>query len=163
MTTSSENPPPGEVFKGLGLRNWLRTAGAGIFKAFTVGVDALKFIRENFGAIRTQDFYEIRREVGVISKEVQALIDYPGNQLIPLAWHKEDHGLILSSEYQYRIEIIGSDPFVGGLKTQFMTVASDRQLTTDEIQDVARSYVGEGGQSGEVVLGAFGAVTPFKR
>lgn len=163
MSLNPGNPPPGEIFKGGGIRNWLRTAGKGIFTAFEKGIDALSFIRQNLGAIRTQDFYQIRREVGEIATGVKELLSYPSDQLVPLAWHKQDHGLILSSEYQYRIEIIGSDPILGGLKTQYMTVASDRQLTTDEIQDVARSYVGEGGQSGEVVIGAFGEIVPMIR
>lgn len=163
MSLSSDNPPPGEVFKGRGLRNWLRTAGKGVFDAFPKANDALNFIKANLGSIRRQTFLDIRREVLDIAKGPRELEVYPTDQLIPLDWHKNEHGLLLSSEYQYRIEIVGSDPFVGGLKNQFVTVASDRQLTPGEVQDVARSFIGEGGQSGEIVLAAFGDIIPMRR
>lgn len=160
---SIDNPNPLPIFKGGAIRNWLRTSGSGIFKAFEVGTDALKYIRANLGGIRTQDFYEIRRQVEGLAAVAKKIKDYPGDQLVPLRWHDADHGLTLSSEFQYRVEIIGVDTKTGLLKSQFMTVASKTQLTTDQIQDTARSYIGEGGESGDIVVGRFGEITPMRR
>jgi hypothetical protein len=155
--------PLANILSGNAIRNWLRTDGAGIFRAYETGVEALDFIRSHLGAIRTQDFYEIRRQVLSVQTASDVLSGYPTSQLIPLAWHNTDHGLNLSSEFQYRIELFGFDPNTGQIKNQFMTVAADRQLTSDQVQDVARSYVGEGGESGEIVLSSFGEITPMKR
>ena len=156
-------PAFGNILKGDAIRNWLRTDGAGIFSAFESGVEALSFIREHLGAIRTQDFYDIRRQVLDVATSGQRLQDYDTSQLIPQAWHATDHGLNLSTEYQYRIELFGYDPNTGQIKSQHMTVAADRQLTSDQVQDVARSYLGEGGESGDIVLSRFGQIEPMKR
>lgn len=156
-------PPPGEIFKGAGLRNYLRTSGKGIFDAFPKANDALNFIKSNLGAIRRQDFLTIRRQVLNIAKGPRQLDDYDKNALIPMKWHKQDHGLSLSSEYQYRIELVGTDPKTGSIKTQWMTVATDTQMNTSDVQDVARTYAGEGGDSAGIIIAAFGEIIPIRR
>lgn len=152
-----------QVLKGSALRNWLRTDGAGIFRAFGSGVEALGYVREHLGAIRTQDFYQIRREVLAVQTAEVEPGTYPGDQLIPMRSHVQDHGLNLSSEYQYRVQLFGYDPNTGQLKDQWMTIASDHQLTPDQVQDTARAYLGEGGESGDIVLSAFGGITAMRR
>lgn len=149
--------------RGDALRNWLRTDGAGIFTAFNTGSSALEFARSAGLQVRTQDFYAIRREVLAVVDSSQPLLNYPGNQLIPLNWHVSDHGLDLSSEFQYRIHMFGADQNTGILKDQWMTVASDRQLTSDQVREVARSYVGEGGVSGEIESYHFAEIEPLMR
>jgi len=151
------------LFRGDELRNWLRTDGAGIFTTFESGAKALEFVRGLGVAIRDSDFYSIRREVLNVAQSSQPLLDYPNNQLIPIAWHVQDHGLELSSEFQYRIHMYGADVNTGILKGQWMTVASNRQLTIDEVQEVARSYVGEGGVSGEIEDFHFAEIEPLRR
>lgn len=154
---------PGGALRGDALRNWLRTDGAGIFTAFETGSEALDFARSYGLAIRTEDFYSIRREVLNVANSSQPLLEYPNNQLIPLNWHVQDHGLDLTTDYQYRIHLYGADAETGFLKDQWMTVASNRQLTIAEVQDVARSYVGEGGVSGEIEDFHFAEVQPLAR
>jgi hypothetical protein len=151
------------LLRGDELRNWLRTDGAGLFTAFDTGVEALSFARDLGLAIRTQDFYEIRRQVLNVAESSQPLLNYPDNQLIPLNFHVQDHGLDLTTEFQYRIHMYGADENTGLLKGQWMTVASDRQLTIDEVKEVARSYVGEGGVSGEIMDFQFAEVEPLRR
>jgi len=151
------------LLQGDSLRNWLRTDGAGLFTAFDTGSEALGFARELGLQIRTQDFYAIRREVLNVAVSSQPLLEYPDNQLIPLNWHVSDHGLELSSEFQYRIHMYGADSGTGILKSQWMTVASDRILTMDEVKEVARSYVGEGGVSGEIEDFHFAEIEPLRR
>ena len=148
---------------GQSFYNWLRTDGQGIFTAFETGIKALNFLRELGSGIRTQVFYEIRREVLAVAASSQPLLDYPDNQLVPLNWHVQDHGLELSSEFQYRIHMYGSDQETGVLKDQWMTIASDRQLTPDQIKEVARSYVGEGGTSGQIEDYHFAEIEPLRR
>jgi len=151
------------VLSGQAIRNWLRTDGAGIFRAFESGNQALQYIRSHLGAIRTQDFYDIRRQVLSLQTAGDALRGYNTSQLIPRAWHSTDHGLNLSSQFLYRIELFGFDSNTGQIKNQTMSVATDRQLTIDQVQDVARSYIGEGGESGDIVLQNFGDVVAMER
>lgn len=154
--------PPG-FLRGEALRNWLRTDGAGIFSAFNTGAGALDFARELGVAIRTQDFYTIRNEVLSVIESSQSLSDYPTNQLVPLAWHVQDHGLELSSNFQYRVHMFGADREEGVLSSQWVTVASDRQLTIDQIKDVARSFLGEGGDSDRIFDPVFGEIESLRR
>jgi hypothetical protein len=151
------------LLRGDALRNWLRTDGAGLFTSAESGAEALRFARGLGLEIRTQDFYAIRREVLNVVESSQPLLNYPGNQLVPLNWHVQDHGLNLSSEYQYRIHLIGADENTGILKDQWMTVASNRQLTPDEVREVSRGYVGEGGVSGEIQQFRFAEIEPLRR
>jgi hypothetical protein len=151
------------LLRGDALRNWLRTDGAGLFSAFETGSEALNFARENGLAIRSQDFYSIRREVLNVIESAQPLLDYPDNQLIPLNWHVADHGLNLTTEFQYRTHMYGADPETGVLKDQWVTVASNRQLTIDEVKQQARSYIGEGGDSGDIEDVHFAEIEPMMR
>jgi len=151
------------LLRGDSLRNWLRTDGAGLFTAFESGRAAYDFAESLGMQIRLQDFYAIRREVLNVVQSSQPLLDYPDNQLIPLNWHVSDHGLELSSEFQYRVHMYGADSGTGILKSQWMTVASDRILTMDEVKEVARSYVGEGGVSGEIEDFHFAEIEPLRR
>lgn len=151
------------LLRGEKLRNWLLTDGAAIFAAFETGKEALDFFREGGGAIRTADFYAIRKQVLNRTESGNPLTDYPSNQLIPINWHVIDHGLELSSDFLYNIKLIGYDQKSGILKEQWMGVASDRQLTQDQIKEVARSYVGEGGESGEIKDYIFGEIEPLAR
>jgi len=163
MTLPIEFEVPPGTFRGDALRNWLRTDGAGIFSAFKTGEAALDFARDAGLQIRTQDFYAIRRQVLAVIDSAQPLLNYPTNQLIPLNWHVSDHGLELTTDFQYRIHLFGVDPESGYLQDKWMTVASDRQLTQNEVQEVARGYVGEGGASGDIEDFRFGEIEPMTR
>lgn len=151
------------LLRGDKLRNWLLTDGAEIFAAFDTGAEALQFFREGGGSIRTADFYSIRRQVLNRTESSTPLQDYPTNQLIPLNWHVTDHGLDLSTDFLYNIKLIGLDTETGLLKEQWMSVASDRQLTSDQVKEVARGFVGEGGASGEIMDYFFGSIEPLAR
>ena len=153
---------PGTL-RGVELRNWLRTDGAGLFRLFDTTDAALTYARELGLQIRTQDFYAIANQVKSLWDAGDKISGYSSNQLIPLAWHDKEHGLELSSAYQYRIQLFGSDPETGYLTARWMTVASDRQLSKDMVKEVAMSYVGEGGQSGEVEDIKFGDIQPLRR
>lgn len=151
------------LLRGADLRDWLRTDGASLFTAFDSGIEALEFFREGGGKIRTQDFYQVRNEVLNRVDSGSFLEGYPGNQLVPLQWHVIEHGLDLSTEFLYNIKLIGYDTKTGILKEQWMGVPSDHQLTPDEIKDVAASYVGEGGDSGEIRDYFFAEIEPLMR
>jgi hypothetical protein len=163
MVTPIDFEVPGGLLRGDKLRNWLRTDGAGLFSAFPSGVEALNYARELGLAIRTQDFYTVRSEVLSVVETIQPLLNYPDNQLIPIKRHSTTHKLDLSTEFQYRIHLFGSDEDTGILKDQWMTVASARQLTKNEVREVARSYVGEGGASGEIRDYRFAEISAMRR
>jgi hypothetical protein len=148
---------------GQSFYNWLRTDGSGLFTAFETGQAALDFLRELGSGIRTQEFYKIRREVLSLAEARDKLLGYVTNQLIPLNWHDQNHGLQLTTEFQYRIELFGADPETGTLSLKYMTIASNRQLTIDEVHEAARNYVGEGQPSGQIEQYVFGTITPMQR
>lgn len=151
------------LLRGAELRNWLRTDGARIFTAFDTTSEALTYVREYGIKIRTQDFYDIARQVSSLWESSEKLEDYAGSQTIPLSWHDSEHGLDLSTKFQYRVQLIGADQNTGILKSQWMTVASETRLSQDQVKDVARSYVGEGGVSGEIEDYFIGTIQPLRR
>lgn len=153
---------PGTL-RGTALRDWLRTDGAAIFRSFETTDEALTYVRDLGIQIRTQDFYAIARQVKSLWESGDKIADYAGNQLIPLAWHNNEHGQELSSAYQYRIQLFGADPDTGFLTQRWMTVASDRQLTKDQIKDVAREYNSEYATPGQIEGILFGDIQPLRR
>ena len=148
--------------QGESLRNWLRTDGAGIFSAFSTGIDALEFARELGVSIRTSDFYQIRREVLAQIESAQPLFGYPDNQLIPYAWHETNHGMDFSTEFTYRVHEFGRDRNTGVLRDQWVSVASDRIMTRNEIIETARQYVGERGDSDRITDVHYAEIEPLR-
>jgi hypothetical protein len=148
---------------GNAARKWLRTDGAGLFFAYPKGADLLSYLRDNGVSIPSSTFYEIRSQV-LSSNELQLQISsLSPYELVPMAYHNMDHGLTLSAEYEYRIHLYGTDPETGDIKSQWMTIASDRQLDKNTIQETARMYLGEGGESGNILLDSYGELEALRR
>ena len=128
----------GEIFpiRGEEFRNWLRTAGQEIFSLYPTGAEALDWLRGEGAAIRDADFYQIRREVLGASRYQEQIETYAADQLIPAAWHVQDHGLELSNQFLYRIQVFGTDPATGEQITKYFAVSSGRQLTPNEAADL---------------------------
>jgi len=123
------------------LRNWLRTSGSGLFESFTSGADILEILRSEGAAIRTSDFYAIRRQVLERVQTDQRMLDYGGDQLIPAAWHMDDHGWNLSQDYLYIVKVRGEDPLTYDPVEKFMSVSSSRQMTTEEVFDELNAMI----------------------
>jgi hypothetical protein len=153
---------PGEM-RGSALRNWLRTDGAGLFTAFPSGAQALSYARDLGFAMRTQDFYTIRRQVLSLVATAQKLLNYPDNQLIPYQSHEVNTGLKMQYDFEYRIHLFGADTATGLLKDQYMTVTSDNILTKNQVRDTARAYAAEGGKSGDIVDFHFAEIYAMRR
>lgn len=136
------------LLEGRALNNWLRTGGSSLFRIFETGADALRYLQSQGLEVPSSTFYRIRQEVLDVSNSSTRLVNYDGDSLIPLNWHVKSHGLDLSTDYQYRIQLIGNDADTGLLKEEWMTVVSDRQLTKNEVQAMARAYLGEYGETG---------------
>lgn len=119
--------------EGESLRNWLGSAGQRIFTEFISGREALDWLRSQGGAIRTQDFYAIRREVLGRSVYDHLIDTLRENTLVPLGWTVYDHGWELSQNYLYMVDVTGTDPWTGDKVTKHFSVASDYQLTPGEI------------------------------
>jgi hypothetical protein len=154
-----------EIFgmSGSAARNWLRSDGAGLFFAYPVGSDLLGYLRENGVIIPTSTFYDIRSQVLSANELQLQMSQLSPYDLIPMAYHNQDHGLTLSAEYEYRVHVYGLDPETGAIKSQWMTVASDRQLDKNTIQETARMFIGEGGESGNILLDNFGELEAMRR
>lgn len=151
------------ALRGDALVNWLRTDGAALFELFPTRDEVGGYLRELGVQISNETLGTVRREVLNVLESSNNLIGYPDNQLVPLNWHVTDHGLNLTTDFQYRIHLFGADPDTGLLRDRWMTIASNIQLTTNEIKDVARSYIGEGAASGEISDAVFGEIEPLMR
>ncbi len=144
---------------GLGLRNWLVTAGRFLFHEFSSGDDLLTFLRDNDVAIRTQDFYSIRQSVlatdaDVVNKEVSLTVlgDQDPDSLVPLGYTVFEHQMDLSQNFLYRFSIESINKDTGEVQTDFMAVGSDIQLTFNEARDQLGSlFTGEYVQDGFTV------------
>lgn len=127
----------GDLFpiSGEQLRSWLRSQAQGLFTTFTTGAEALEWLRSEGASIRTQDFYEIRRSVLTEMEHAREIQSFDYNQLIPAAWHTDDHGWELSRNYLYVVRVDGVDPDTYDIVTKYLSVASDRQLTQADVFD----------------------------
>jgi len=131
--------------------------------SFDTQAGALQYLRDGGVAIRTSDFNEIYNQVAGRREAIDLISGLPQNELIPLAYTDTQHGLDLQSKYLYNIKLYGYDENTGVVKSQWMGVASDRQLTPDQVREVARGYVGEGGVSGEITNFRYGEIEPLGR
>lgn len=122
-------------FSGQALQNWLRTSGQQIFTSFETGAEGLEFLRSQGASIRDSSFYEIRREVLGLQKYQEQLSHIGENNLLPAAYHVSDHGLELSNNFLYRVQVGGFDPVTGEQVDKFFAISSNRQLTPGEVID----------------------------
>lgn len=137
---------------GQALQNWLRTDGQRIFTDSESGAQGLELLRSLGASIRDSVFYQIRREVLSLGLYTEALQNRPDEQLIPLAWTTDKHGLDISSDFLYRVKASGIDPNTGETIERFFSVASGNQLTPGQVKDIIGSMViGEEGFYGILV------------
>ena len=151
------------LLRGDELRNWLKTDAQALLLSFDTQSSALDYLRSGGVAIRTADFNDIYKQVQSRRESIEQVSGLPSNENIPLAFTDGAHGLDLQSKFLYNIKLYGYDQNTGVVKSQWMGVASERQLTPDEVREVARSYVGEGGVSGEIYDFRFGEIEPLRR
>jgi len=134
---------PAPFLEGKALSNWLRTDGASIFSLFDTTAAAIRYIRENLGSVSDSTFYRIRKQVTDVINSAKLIENYPADNRIPKAWHVTDHGLELTTTYQYRIKSFGIDAKSGALKAKWQSIASNRQLTPNQVREMAREWNGE--------------------
>lgn len=126
---------------GKELRNWLTTSGSGLFTNIRTGYEALQMLRDMGAAIRTQDFYDIRRYVLARESFGQAVQSYGYDQLIPAALHQSSHGWELQSDFLYTVKLTGIDPSTYRRAERYVSVASDHQLTQQQVIETAFGLV----------------------
>lgn len=129
--------------RGKELRGWLTTSGSGLFTNVRTGYEALQMLRDMGAAIRTQDFYEIRRFVLARESFGQTISDIGYDQLIPMAFHQDDHGWDIQSNFLYTVKLTGIDPNTYHTTERYVSVASDNQLTQQQVIDSAFAEVNE--------------------
>lgn len=129
-------------YSGIALQNWLRTSGQNIFTEFETGAAGLEYLRSIGGSIRDSTFYEIRRQVLGLEKYQENLGNVDDNNLIPMAWTVSDHGLDLSQNFLYRVEVTGTDPTDGTPVTKYFAISSDKQLTPGQVTDALGAMIG---------------------
>lgn len=153
LPEGSDQGEPGANFplSGDGLDNFLRTSGSFLFTEIPQGDQLLDFLRNNGVQIGTSEFYGIRQDVLYSIDQVQSLreplavlADRNPDQLIPLGYTTEPTWKTQSSEFLYRVALNGFDPVTGEQTRDFMIIGSDVQLTFNEVQDLAGSYIPSG-------------------
>lgn len=122
-------------FSGQALQNWLRTSGQQIFTQFETGAEALEYLRSQGAAIRDSTFYDIRREVLGLQLYQEQLGRISEDNLLPAAYHVENHGLNLSEDFLYRVKVDGFDPMTNEPVTKYFAISSDHQMTPGEVVD----------------------------
>lgn len=137
---------------GAPLRNWLSTNISPDMYASTSGAELLDFLRLNGVSIRTADFYDIRAgvlynagQVAGLRRDLSSLSALQPDSLIPMGYTIFDHGYDLSDNFLYRVAMTGYDPDTGEQIRSFMSVASYRQLTFQEVSDLVGSLIGPEG------------------
>lgn len=131
----------GFPIRGEELRNWLRTSGSSVFRAFETGGEVLRYLRDQGIQIRDSDFYAIRRQVLSSDAFIDRTSYDPGNELIPKRDIDFEHGMRLNSNFLYKVEITGVNPFTGDPTTRWVNVTSVFQLTPNEVSDQAGALV----------------------
>lgn len=127
--------------RGEALRNWLRADGASIFSQFDNVAETLAWARGEGLAIRTSDFYDIAREIKDRTANRDTLLAWAEEQLIPLADHSSEHGLSLSRNFLYTVNINGINNETGELQVFYQSFSSDRQMTPQQLFTLTESYV----------------------
>jgi hypothetical protein len=152
---------------GRALNNWLRTSGAALIRSFETGADALRYLTENGVDIARSTFYDIRKQVLDLSSSSLRLANYETERLVPLNWHVKNHGLNLTTDFQYRLHMFGTDPETGLVKDQWVTIVSDRQLTVGEVQSAGLNWLVEYDEvnqgSKQIDDPIFGEIEPMRR
>lgn len=115
-------------------RNWLRTTLPERIWTGLSGSELLRQLRDIGVSIRTQDFFQVRREVLGLQLHQEAIGQLGADRLVPAALFNESHGLELSQDFQYRFRIAVRDPVTGEI-TEFMrALSSSEQLTKAEAE-----------------------------
>lgn len=133
----------GDLFPlgGKQLRNWLSSSGQGLFREFDTGASMLDWLRSEGASIRTADFYAIRRTVLEQFANVERFAEYDMQELVPAAWHTDDHGWNLSTDFLYYVRVDGVNPDTLDDVTKYLAVGSNRQLSQSEIYDTLGGMV----------------------
>ena len=126
---------------GEGLRNYLRTNGAGLFSQFPSGTLLLAELRSQGVKIATGTFFAIRREVLGLVKFQEQITGLDTDTLVPQSFMVSNHGLKLSGRFQYRFRISIEDPDTGDITDEWASIITDDQLTPqgaiDELQRIS--------------------------
>lgn len=105
------------------------------------GASVLRDLRDAGVAIRTQTFYNIRRQVLGLTKYEEQIASLRPERRTPLAWYVEDHGLNLSEKFYYRSRITGLDPDTGEAVTKYISITTNNELTKQQVEDSVSSLI----------------------
>lgn len=135
---------------GRDLRQWLNTNGARVMASFASGREALDWLRSEGGAIRTSDFYDIRRSVMERQGRINEINTLDANQIIPAAKYNTEHGWNISTQFLYPVTANGYDPNTGLPVTRNFSVASDVMLTPNNVLDTVYDVFGSDKETYEI-------------
>ncbi len=134
-------PTPDFPVKGEKLQNWLRTSFLPATVKDASGRQLLTDLRDMGAKIRTQTFFDIRREVLGIEKHQEAVTKVSTNAMVPEAFMITDHGLALSKNIQYRFEVTGISPLTGDELSWNYSLSASDPLIAGNAEDVIRSLI----------------------
>ena len=127
---------------------------ASLWDAFS-GASILSDLRDMGFEIRTQTFYDLRREILGLNKWEEQIKQLGNNILLPRAWMVERSDIDFSSQAQYRFDVEYTDDN-GESHTTVRSIASDIHYTKQELYDQFASIFGEGfAHSEEFIITSF--------
>jgi hypothetical protein len=136
---------------GRELNNWLRTAGQGFFLMPGSGADRLAYLASQGIDVPSSTYYRIQAEIQSRFEHTDDLRNYDPTALIPAAWHDQEHGLELSTAFLYRVSVTGVDPTTGLPATGWYAIASDEQMTPNQVTDRLGSLLSGEGEAYKMV------------
>lgn len=126
------------------------------------GASILSDFRSLGYEIRTQTFYDIRREILGLQLHEEGIVAQQADQRVARAYFTNTDWDI-SDRFMYTVRVFGADRLTGEDSEYFISVTSNTELTKDTIQAMAVSEtVGEEG-SGPVEARAAEVFQAFKK
>jgi hypothetical protein len=127
---------------------------APLWAAFS-GASILSDLRDMGFEIRTQTFYDLRREVLGLNKWEEQIKSLGNGILLPRAWMVERSDIDFTDQAQYRFSVTYLDEESGELVESVRAISSDYHYTKRELYDQFASLFGEGMQEYGLELQTF--------
>ena len=89
------------------------------------GTSLLKELRGLGLEVRTQDFFDIRRDVLGITKYSEQIMNLRPETRVPASWINDTHGWDIKADFVYRIQVTGLDPNTGAEIARFFSLRSN--------------------------------------
>ena len=125
---------PTKPLAGVDAQGYLRAQIAESEYLEKSGNSLLAELRDLGLEIRTQTFFDTRRDVLGLRKFEEQIKGLNPDTRVPRAWINDEHGWDLKSDFLYRIEVEGLDPNTGEPTTGFFSLRSNQEFPVGNME-----------------------------